>query len=279
MDKISRRRFMECTGTAAAAFFADARNASPYPLDGILGLQGNDIRHHLAQDYPGTLRQLAAWGYKAVDLVASQSPGKSAKEIRQLFDAAGMVCHNCHYSFAALHEQYGETIADSHVLGLKSLVCQSASPMKTADSWKKLADDLNALGEKTKRDGILTGYHNHVVEFRDVEGQVPFELLAKDTDPRLVRFQIDVGHLAQSGKDPLTYLANYPDRFFSMHAKEEKAGKIGFALGEGELDFRKIFTPARADGIRDYDVETGAPVETVMEKLRLSIEYLKKLTI
>jgi sugar phosphate isomerase/epimerase len=267
-------------GAALGAGLLWRSAAEAYPLDGILGLQSFDIRQQLTEDYAGTLHTLSGWGYKALDLVhPAQTGERSASEVRQLLDSAGMVCHNCHFNYKALTEDYAQTMAYGKTLGIKSLICQTAGRIATADGWKKMADDLNAIGKKTKGDGILTGFHNHGAEFKEVDGQIPFDLLINGTDPQLVRFQIDVGNLAETGKDPLHYLVTYPNRYFSMHAKDVKDGKIGVALGEGSLDFKKLFAAAKADGIHDYDVETGAPASVVMEKLRLSIEYLKKLTI
>jgi sugar phosphate isomerase/epimerase len=175
-------------------------------------------------------------------------------------------------------EDYGKTIEIAHALGLKSAVCQSLpSQTKTADGWKWHADRLNELGEKTKRDGILTGYHNHPVEFTEIEGVISFDLLVNGTDPTLVKMQLDVGSVAVAGKDPIAYLTKYPSHYFSIHAKDVRDGRIGIAVGEGTLDWKKIFTAAKALPLQNYVVETGARPGEVMEKLRQSEIYLRDL--
>ncbi len=176
---------------------------------------------------------------------------KTGKEVRQSFDAAGLGCQNCHFSWSDFHDNYAETIETAHALGLKSAVCQSlASQSKTADGWKWHADHLNELGRKTKRDGILTGYHNHPTEFKEIDGAIPFDLLLSGTDPELVKFQLDIGSVVVAGKDPIAYLTGHPDRYFSIHVKDVRDGKIGLAVGEGssrlEKDTDRGQTPAAA---------------------------------
>ncbi|HWF47513.1 MAG TPA: sugar phosphate isomerase/epimerase [Bryobacteraceae bacterium] len=134
---------------------------------------------------------------------------------------------------------------------------------------------MNELGKKTKRDGILTGYHNHTMEFTDIDGIVPFDLLLQGTDPKLVQMQIDVGSVAVAGKDPVAYLEKYPERYFSIHIKDVRDGKIGVSVGEGTLDWHKIFAAARKAPLRNYVVETGARPDVVLEKLKQSITFLR----
>jgi sugar phosphate isomerase/epimerase len=282
MKAISRRHFLAGTAVATAGLPLAA-----FPLDLPLGFQSYDVNRDLSRDFEGACRTLAGYGYQLIDYVwlarnTSVSPSVQAmtgKDVRRAFDAAGLKCQNCHFSWAELHDaEYKKTIEIAHALGLNSVVCQSlSSQTKSADGWRWHADQLNALGEKTKRDGLLTGYHNHPVEFTDVEGMVPFDLLLHGTDPKLVQMQLDAGSAAVAGKDPLVYLDKYPDRYFSLHAKDVRDGKIGFAVGEGTLDWKKIFAAAKKAPLRNYVVETGARPDVVMEKLRASVLFLQGL--
>jgi sugar phosphate isomerase/epimerase len=281
MNAISRRQFLtgSAIGVAAGSFPARA-----FPLDLPLGFQSYDVNAELSRDFGGACRTLAGYGYQLIDYVwmahsTAVSPSvqaMTAKDARGAFDAAGLGCRNCHFSWAELHDGYAETVGIAHTLGLKSVVCQSlSSQTKSADGWRWHADQLNALGEKTKRDGLLTGYHNHPLEFTDIEGVVPFDLLLQGTDPKLVRMQLDVGSVAAAGKDPLAYLEKYPDRYFSIHIKDTRDGRIGLAVGEGSLDWKKIFAAAKKAPLQNYVVETGARPDVVMDKLRQSVVFLK----
>jgi sugar phosphate isomerase/epimerase len=283
MNAISRRHFL--FGSALA--LAGELPLEAFPLDLPLGFQSYDVNHDLSADFDGTCRTLASYGYQLIDYVwlahntsvSLTVQAMTGKDVRRAFDAAGLKCHNCHFSWAELHDaEYEKTIGIAHALGLNSVVCQSLSNQaKSADGWRWHADQLNALGEKTRREGLLTGYHNHPVEFTEIEGVVPFDLLLQGTDPKLVQMQLDAGSAVVAGKDPVAYLEKYPDRYFSLHAKDVRDGKIGIAVGEGTIDWKRVFAAARKAPLRNYAVETGARPDVVMEKLKGSVAFLRRL--
>jgi sugar phosphate isomerase/epimerase len=288
MSTLSRRDLLVHGVAVAGGFFALARrapSAAAYPLDGIMGLQSADVGRLLQADLNGTLKTLAGWGYKALDLVVPRGPGQ-VTEYRKALDEAGMICHNAHFQSTMFEDaNWKDALAIARELGLKVMVLAGGAPggrgsttPATVDSWKAYADLLNKAGAKTKPEGLQLGWHNHG-EFRPIDGGGglnPFDVLLQNTDPAVVKFQIDVGNMAQAGGDPIMYLTKYPTRYYSMHVKDVGAdSRIGIAVGEGKQDWKKIFELAKADNIHNFDVETGAPADVVMEKLRMSAEFLK----
>jgi sugar phosphate isomerase/epimerase len=274
---VARREFLRQSGLGlmgSAAFLASRQVAYAYPLDGVMGVQSADIRQQLQSDLDGTLKTLAGWGYRALDLVVPTGPGQPAR-YRESLNAAGIICHNAHFPAAMFEDdRWSEALEIARTLGVKEMVCAGGIRAATADDWKKYADLLNRNGARTNKEGLQLGWHNHG-EFKPIDGQVPFDILLNNTDPALVKFQIDVGNMAQAGGDPVAYLKNYPTRYYSMHVKEVKDGRIGFAVGEGTQDFPTLFKLAKAANIHNFDVETGAPAAEVMDKVKLSADFLK----
>ena len=271
---ISRRTFLARAGAVAVA--ASSPVAKAFPLDLPLGFQSFDLNGPLKEDFQGTLNRVAGLGYQWIDYVWVSGGSMSGAEVRKAFDAAKLGCPNCHYSWKALHDEYDQTIAIAHELGNKSLICQSmGANTKTADGWKWHADGLAELSLRTKKDGILTGYHNHPTEFKEVEGKLPFEILASGTDKNLVKFQLDLGSVAVTGHDPLQVMEQYKGRLFSIHAKDVQDGRTGIAVGEGTLDWKAIFAATKKQGLMNYAVETGAKGDAAWEKLGKSFEYLR----
>jgi sugar phosphate isomerase/epimerase len=287
MRTVSRREFLQAGAAAAGAAYAlaNTRSVLAYPLDGVMGLQSADIGRLLQSDLNGTLKTLSGWGYKALDLVVPRGPGQ-VTEYKKALDAAGMICHNAHFQSTMFEdENWKEALSIARELGLKEMVCAGGAPggrgattPATVDSWKAYADMLNKYGAKTKTEGLQLGWHNHG-EFRPIDGGSglnPFDVLLQNTDPAVVKFQVDVGNMAQAGGDPIMYLTKYSNRYYSMHAKDINAEhRIGIAVGEGQQDWKKIFQLAKAANVHNFDVETGAQADVVMDKLRMSAEFLK----
>jgi sugar phosphate isomerase/epimerase len=281
MNSISRRRFLTHAAAVSVTAAASLDVIKGFPLALPIGIQSYDLTDRLKADFNGTLQTLAGEGYQWVDWLAGgrttvpSVAGKPAKEVRKLFAAAGLTTPNVHYTWADLHEGWSKTINEIHDYGATSVGCTTAPGRnKTADDWKWHAEQLNMVGEKTKREGVLTGYHPHPLEFTEVEGVIPWDLLLQ-TDPALVKMQIDVGACAVAGKDPVAYLTRNPDHYYSIHVKDVKDGRLGVAVGEGVLPWKKILQAAQKCDLRHYCVETGAKDDVVMEKSKRSIDYLR----
>ena len=157
-----------------------------------------------------------------------------------------------------MHEDYANCVAIARALGAESVVCRAlASRAQSADDWRWQAGEQNLLAAKLKSDGFLAGYHNYPLEFTDVEGATPYDILIERTDPALIRFQIDTANAALAGKDPVAHLEKYAARFYSIHLKDLRGGKLGVAVGEGELDWKRILAATRRVPLRHYIIEAG----------------------
>jgi sugar phosphate isomerase/epimerase len=304
LPMVSRRQFLWRSATAAAAAMAFSRSAPLLfadPLGWPIGFQAYDVRFLLMTDWDKGWDEIKAIGFRAVDLVSFKGYGyeKSpladmpAKQIRDKFDSIGMQCDNCQFYFSELHDQFDTKMEFAHTMRLKYVICApSPDHAKTADDWKWQADKLNLLGEKIEKAGFHLGYHNHEIEFLEVDGQVPYDILMKQTDPHLVKFQIDVGNLTFGGGDAIAYLKRYKDRYFSMHAKDYLPGKSSVPVGKGKLNWPEIFEVVKTTKIESYFAEVAAyaigslhgmpmtawPTDSV-DQLRESYLYLHNLKV
>src|SRR5258708_32662802 len=89
---------------------------------------------------------------------------------------------------------------------------------------KGIADLMNAIGEQCKKVGLQFAYHSLNLEFRTLEGVVPYDDLLRRTDPNLVQLEIDCYWLTRAGKDPVEYFKKYPRRIPLLHIKDLKSG-------------------------------------------------------
>lgn len=300
MKRSSRRAFFRDAAGLAALLWGSQKGALASPLNMPIGFQAYDARRVLREDYAGGWKLLASFGFQTVDLVSFNGYGyensalskMTAREILGPMNDAGITAENCQFGFSELHDEYAAKVKLAQELGLKNIVCAPASERtKTAEDWKWQANQLNRLGEQLKLDGFLLGYHNHEIEFLPVDdGKIPYQILMSETDPQLVWFQIDVGNLTFAGADALHYLREFKSRYFSMHAKDFSPGKMSVPVGQGILDWKKIFEAARNTPIRNYFAECssygartlqGTPAAAfpadIMEQLRQSCLYLRQL--
>jgi sugar phosphate isomerase/epimerase len=136
---------------------------------------------------------------------------------------------------------------------------------------------LNRLGEAASAQGLLFYVHNHAGEFEtkftydlDGDGVVEptsvWEIVAANTDPRYVHFEIDI-HWARRGRGLdafaglLAFLKKYRDRIVLLHVKGTAADGSFADLEKGTTDWPAIFAAA-GPGIRYYiwEHESGGDV-------------------
>jgi sugar phosphate isomerase/epimerase len=301
MIPISRRNFLK-TASGAIAVGAVWKSAPMLYADLLslpLGLQLYSVRDQIAKDYDGTLQQVAAAGYREVE--AAGYFGRSAAQVKQSMDKAGLNCVSTHYSLADLQPHLDDVLVFTKALGVKYIICSSPSfspaRAKTAgdfksvakninlDDWKWNAEQFNHVGEKVKAEGMQFGYHNHTMEFQEEKGVVPFEELLRLTDPKNVTIEMDCGWVAVAGRDPAEYLKRYPNRISLLHVKDFKLNGPATVLnpppstelGRGTIDYHKIFAAAKNANIQHYFVEQEEFDMPPFEALKVDAEYMHNL--
>ena len=143
----------------------------------------------------------------------------------------------------------------------------------TMDDVKRAADEYNKMAERAAKAGIQQGLHNEEFELSTVNGKRTYDILFELLDPKLVKFQFQVSTISQ-GYDATEYFTKYPGRFISMHVQGWSAEtKKIVPVGQGTLDWKKIFTAAKIGGIKNYFVEMD------LEKMRASVPYLHQLQV
>jgi sugar phosphate isomerase/epimerase len=300
MTSISRRSFLRAAGmTGMAAFAASSlpRAAWGSPMGLPIGIQLYVVGKPLAEDAPGTLKQLHAIGYREVETAGF---GKyTAKEFRGLLDDAGLVCPSAHLNLLA--PDPSPLFADAHALGATyatSSILREPNrnptnpnaplPPVGVDGFKRTAARMNELGAKAKQAGLRYAYHNHNFEFERLSsGETGYDLLLKETDPELVYFEIDCGWMTVAGLNPVDYMRKYPKRIRMLHIKDFKpiphpttdlrgpGRPTGSELGKGFIDYAPIFKEGRKIGIQHCFAEEEGPYEVPqLEAAKVDYQYL-----
>ena len=93
-------------------------------------------------------------------------------------------------------------------------------------------------------------------------------------DPKLVKSQFQVANAFDHGYDPIVYLEKYPGRFLLLHLQDYLSSeKKTVAIGQGSIDWKKLFNAARPSGIEYIFVEMD------MDALKASYPYLESLKV
>ncbi|MGZ4813861.1 MAG: sugar phosphate isomerase/epimerase family protein [Terriglobales bacterium] len=278
---ISRRDFVKVGAGAAVGGAVLGSKLWATPRNLPLGIQLYTVRDLLAKDFEGTLHDVHSAGF--VEVEAAGYYGRSAAEFKQAVEGAGLKCVSVHHSLGDLLAK-PELIDYVHNLGASYLICSSPRTKDgsdrelTLDDWKWNADQFNKLGEKTKTAGLQFGYHNHVHEFKKLDGVVAYDELLKDTDAKLVTMEMDCGWVFVGGFKPADYLKKYPNRFSLLHVKDMVSNgneHKSTELGRGSIDYKTVF--AAAKNVKHYFYEQEEFEIPAVQALKISADYLNNL--
>ena len=260
------------------------------------GIQLYTINEAMRADPAGSLKRLRQIGFQEVE--SAGFGNLSGKQLRGLLDDAGLICPSAHLQFDLAN--LGTAFEAAHALGAKFAVCSmmrslalGPSAPKEAlqtgmslDEVERTAELSNRIGAAARRAGLQFVYHNHNFEFIDQGGGViGYDRLLQQTDPQLVKFQIDCGWMIFAGRNPVEYFRNYPQRFPMIHVKDflPRAGgeteMKGAELGHGTVDYRPIFASGAKAGLQHYFVEQEGPFARMspIEAAKVDCDYLRSI--
>lgn len=241
------------------------------------GLALYTIRDLMGKDPSAALAEAAAIGYdwvEAADHRERKFYGLSPKEFCKLVKKAGMEAVSSHSQIRP--ENHEQMIEDAAEAGMKYIMLPSLPDdwSSSLDGYQRAADFFNKAGERCKKAGITFGFHNHQIEFKEINGRVPYDLLLENTDPKLVTFELDIAWITAAGKDPVTYFRKYPGRFEVWHMKDLTPEKQDATLGEGIIDFKPILAEAKTSGMKYWFLEQDhCLTHTPMESIAISRSY------
>jgi sugar phosphate isomerase/epimerase len=295
---MKRRTFLE-SSIAAAALAARPtwmRAAETTHEIKSVGLQLYTVRGELKKNFDGTIAKVAATGYKEVEF-AEDYGGHSPQDVRALLDKDGLVSPSAHIRLDLIENKWPETLDAAHAIGNAYLVCPWIDEkMRNADGWKHVVEVFNRAGEASQKAGIQFCYHNHSFEFAPVDGlggKLAYDYLLEQTDPKLVKMEMDLCWISVAGKDPVSYFDKYPGRFPMVHVKDYvndpnstssyagATGSVAFKgrladVGKGQIDWKRILSHSDTAGIKHYFVEND-DAKQPFEDIKISYDYLAAL--
>ncbi len=287
---ISRRTFMQQAGAfASAAVVFPSQKRPRYKM----GLQLYTIRAALARDVDGTLKHIAGLGYEEVETYGFDPQGIGyyglpAKAFAQRLRDNKLTTSSGHYdlnrftssSVDDMKNYVDRCIEGAHALGQTYVTWPLLDAGdRTIEKFKMVAGRLNVIGAQIKKAGLELAYHNHDFEFVEQNGQIGYDIILKETDPALVKMQMDLYWIAHGSKLTANeWFKRAPGRFVMWHVKDmHKTSRDYTELGNGSIDFTRIWPDAQLAGLKHYFVEQGGNfTHDALRSVADSAEYMKR---
>jgi sugar phosphate isomerase/epimerase len=265
----SRRTFIKRSTLALAgtSLLSRLSFANTTTKDGeLVGIQLYSVRDDMGKDPLGTLKQLAAMGYKHVEHANYKDRkfyGYTPAEFKKILGGLGMEMPSGHTVLASQHwdsakkeftDLWKYTVEDAAIMGQQYVISPSLneSYRKDKDGLLRFMEVFNKSGELCKKSGMKFGYHNHDFEFSEnLGGEMLYDIMMKNTDEKLVIHQLDIGNLYNGGAIASEIVKKYPGRFSSVHVKDEIKATEGnekyesTILGAGIVNVKEVIDMIR----------------------------------
>jgi sugar phosphate isomerase/epimerase len=271
---MDRREFIAAMSLlgAAAALPISAFAAAKKP-NYKFGFQLFTVNQDMNRDPIGTLKAVVAMGYEDFEIFGFNGDkgsfyGQKAAAFKTLLDDHNVTVSSGHFEFApllgksddALMRFLDQCIEGARTLNMKYITWPWLAPeQRSLEGFKILSEKLNRMGEHVNAAGLGFAYHNHGFEFEDQGGQNGYDIILKETDPELVKLQMDLFWVMHSSKrSPKELVKEQPGRFVMWHIKDmDKKTRDYTELGNGSIDYPSILPDPVAAGMEYYYLEQG----------------------
>lgn len=248
-----------------------------------VGIQLYSVRDRSANDFLGTIREIAEIGYTSVEFAGTF--GYSVREVRDVMESVGIKAPSAHVGLRAndrdsMWDQFKESIAYYKELGTSYLVVPSYPLGETPDLAKvqQMAEDLEQAGRLVKEAGMEFGFHNHAVEFKTVEGlggKLIMDYVLEQVPADLLFAEFDLGWIKVGGQDPAAYVAKYADRVPLVHAKDFTADGEDTEVGSGAVDWDAALAACEAAGVKHIIIEQEGYAVSSLQSAKNNLAWFK----
>ena len=254
---------------------------------GPVGLQLYSLRAQFtANGVPKTLDTVKGFGIKYAELAGTYNL-PADQLLKQLADR-GIKAVSGHFPYKRFKDEPEAVALEAKALGLEYAGCAWADHKGDLDEKqaREIAAVFNRAGGVLAKHGLKFFYHCHGFEFQPHAGGTLMDLLIKETDAKLVNFQMDICWVVFPGQDPVKLLNQYPDRWKLIHLKDLKKGVatgslVGktdvsndVVLGTGQMNWPAILAAAKKAGVKYYFIEDESP--TSEAQIPQSLKFLSQ---
>ncbi|MEX1169416.1 MAG: sugar phosphate isomerase/epimerase [Chloroflexota bacterium] len=239
-----------------------------------IAVQLYTLRAETASDLPGTLRKVAAAGYRAVELAGL--PPIEPEALRDLLSAGQLRPIASHESLESLRSDLDAVLDRLTVVGCPLVIVPWLPDAEriTPRDVRRLAGELGEIARTCAGRGFRLGYHNHAFEFAPLDGTTVWDVLL-DALPLEIELEVDVYWAAIGGRDPVEVIRDAGERVRLLHMKDmsPQPDRGDVTPGDGTLPWREIVEAGTRLNVEWYVVEEDNPRDAIVEITR-GLDYL-----
>ncbi|MBD3747902.1 MAG: sugar phosphate isomerase/epimerase [Sphingobacteriales bacterium] len=289
----SRRSFIKQIGLATAGAIVLPNTGSvAMEQNKKFGIQLYSLRDEIPKGVENVIAQISKAGYSYIEGFGFSDKngyfGLSSEKFKDLLDKYSLTSPSAHFDFGGWEKSQDDHILKSYIASAKILkqdyvTIPYINPeiFKSVETTKAFTQKVNRASKIVKDEGLKLAYHNHNIEFFDLNGTTGYDILLQETDPDLVDFEMDLYWVVRANKDPLTYFKEHKGRFTMWHVKDmRKSDKtLNTEVGNGLIDFKPIFKQARLAGLKYPLVEQENFEINPFESIQRSAVVMNKMSI
>lgn len=245
-----------------------------------VGLQLYSVRNQLANDPRETIEEVANLGFSRIEGAnhdAANDPGIgieiSAKETISLLKETGVSLLGCHIN--PLDPEALKPALDFQAeCGSSGVGCDiEFFPYGDTEYVLRRTEMYNRVGEMCSERGLTFYYHNHFQEFQEFDGTYVYQTILDNTDPSLVKLEMDTYWMYRGGQDPLYWIREYGERLLFTHQKDfPKDAARPLDLYEGVVSRTEsidmdLFEAVKVES-EFVEIGTGSlPIQSIIDEL------------
>ena len=234
-------------------------------------LQMWTLRDMMREDFSGTVKAIVEIGYGSVELAGYGN--LCAAEAAAALGDAGLTVVGMHMGIERLQQDLDEVLREAELFKSPFITCSSypKDSLQTSAQCEAAGQELNRIGSLVRQAGRRFAFHNHGVEFEELDGCRRIDWMLCAAEPRNLEMELDVYWSTLAGEDTVRWLRRYGARVTQVHLKDEK--ELG---ASGRVDFPAILAAlAEIDANPSYIIEQEEYSLAPLEAARLDLQALR----
>lgn len=244
-----------------------------------IGLQLYTVREIFATDPVGTLEKVARVGYREVEYGGGNYDTMDHAMLRKAMDRLHLCAPSLHVPLELMTKDFGAVVTMMKTLGGETIVLPwLGDEYRSEAGFAKLIPEMNRLAGQARDAGLGFAYHNHDFEFLTrTQGTSLYDRLLADTDPALVKFELDLYWAIHAGADAAKLIDRLAARLYGFHVKDMKEDRSMAAVGAGTIDFAALFKLPGAAHVQHFYVEDDEAPAPYIPDITTSFKNLRAL--